>query len=287
MSVPDLLMTDPAPDMTPAATTPAVAFESAGETLLGVLHVPAGPGPHPIVVLLHGFPGNERNFDVAQALRRAGYASLVFHYRGSWGIGGSYSWAHLLEDATRVTTAVREPEFAAAHRLDPERLAVAGHSAGGFTALMTAAADPSIAAVASVSGFDFGWAAADSRADPARRAWYLDLWRGGLAPLRGTSAEALLAEMEEAGDSWSLAGLAPRLANRPVLLIGTGRDDVTPAPFHHDPVVSAYRAHPVDRLEDHLFPADHDLSDHRVRLSRTLADFLRRHLPPSPGGVGG
>jgi hypothetical protein len=36
---------------------------------------------------LHGFPGNERNFDVAQALRRAGYAALVFHYRGSWGVG--------------------------------------------------------------------------------------------------------------------------------------------------------------------------------------------------------
>ncbi|MEV5708113.1 alpha/beta fold hydrolase [Actinoallomurus sp. NPDC052274] len=286
MSVPDFLMTDPAPDLTPAATTPAVAFQSAGETLLGVLHVPAGPGPHPVVVLCHGFPGYERNFDLAQALRRAGYASLVFHYRGSWGIGGSWSWTHVLEDAARVTTAVREPDFAAAHRLDPERLAVVGHSVGGFTALMTAAADPSIAVVASVAGFDFGRAAADCRADPARRSRYLELF-GDVAPLRGTGAEALLAEMEEAGDSWSLAGLAPRLTDRAVLLVGTGRDDVTPAPFHHDPVVSAYRAHPVGRLEDHVFPTDHGLSDHRVRLTRTLADFLHRHLPPSPGGIDG
>jgi dienelactone hydrolase len=260
-----------------------VTFDSAGETLLGVLHVPAGPGPHPVVVLLHGFPGHERNLDLAQALRRAGYASLVFHYRGSWGVGGSYSWTHVLEDATRVTTAVREPEFAAAHRLDRERLAVAGHSAGGFAALMTAAADPSIAAVASVAGFDFGRAAADCRNDPGRRAWYLELF-GDVSPLRGTGAEALLAEMEAAGDSWSLAGLAGRLADRAVLLIGTGRDDVTPAPVHHEPVVSAYRAHPVERLEDHVLPTDHGLSDHRVRLTRTLTDFLRRHLPPAAGG---
>ncbi|MEV0407019.1 hypothetical protein [Actinoallomurus sp. NPDC050550] len=124
----DPLVTDPAPEVAPAASTPAVTFDSAGAALLGVLHLPAGPGPHPVVVLLHGFPGNERNFDLAQALRRAGYASLVFHYRGSWGVGGSWSWGHVLEDAARVVSAVREPEFAAAHRLDTTRTAVVGHS---------------------------------------------------------------------------------------------------------------------------------------------------------------
>jgi uncharacterized protein len=278
----DPLATDPAPESTPPASTPAVSFDSAGETLLGVFHLPAGPGPHPMVMLLHGFPGNERNFDLAQALRRAGYASLVFHYRGSWGVGGSWSWAHVLEDAARVATAVRDPEFAAAHRLDPRRLAVAGHSAGGFAALMTAAADPSIAAVASVAGFDFGRVAGLCRADPALRAPYVEMFGGGLAPLRGTSGETLVAEMEAAGDAWSLDALAPHLADRPVLLVGTGRDDVTPAPVHHEPVVRAYRAHPVERLEEHLFPTDHAMSDHRVRLARTLVDFLHRSLPPAP-----
>ncbi|MGW0203473.1 alpha/beta hydrolase family protein, partial [Nonomuraea sp. NPDC003201] len=143
-------MTDvynPPATLVPPASTPAVTFESGGHRLLGVLHLPAGPGPHPIVVLLHGFPGNERNFDLAQALRRAGYAALVFHYRGSWGVGGTWSWHHVLEDAARVVESVRlDP------RLDPARLAVVGHSMGGFAALMTAAADPAVRAVASVAG---------------------------------------------------------------------------------------------------------------------------------------
>jgi pimeloyl-ACP methyl ester carboxylesterase len=212
----DPLVTDPAPELTPPASTPAVTFDSAGVALLGVLHLPAGPGPHPVVMVLHGFPGNERNFDLAQALRRAGYASLVFHYRGSWGVSGSWSWAHVLEDAALVAAAVRAPEFATAHRLDPERLAVVGHSLGGFAALMTVAADPSIAAVASVAGFDFGRVAAACRTDPAVRASYVEVFDGDLAPLRGTSGEALVAEMEAAGDAWSLSGLAPRLADRPV-----------------------------------------------------------------------
>ena len=79
------------------AATPAVTFDSDEVALLGVLHLPEGEGPHPVAVLLHGFPGNERNFDLAQSLRRAGYAALVFHYRGSWRRG----------DPTRVELAER------------------------------------------------------------------------------------------------------------------------------------------------------------------------------------
>ncbi|GAA3236693.1 alpha/beta hydrolase family protein [Nonomuraea helvata] len=261
--------------LTPPASTPAVTFDSGGERLLGVLHLPAGPGPHPIVVLLHGFPGNERNFDLAQALRRAGYAALVFHYRGSWGVGGSYSWRHILEDAARVVAAVREDS-----RLDPARLGVVGHSMGGFAALMTAAADPAVRAVASVAGFNVGPAAVACLADQAVRAAYVRDFEGELLPLRDTSGAALVAEMEDNVQEWSLASLAPRLADRPVLLIGTGRDPVTPAETHHHPLVRAFDAHPVPRLEHHLFLTDHALSDHRLELIDTVTDFLDRTLRP-------
>jgi pimeloyl-ACP methyl ester carboxylesterase len=278
----DFLTTDPPSADAVAggtpASTPAVTFTSGGETLLGMLHVPAGDGPHPIVVLLHGFPGNERNFDLAQALRRAGYASLVFHYRGSWGVGGTWSWGNMLDDAARVVAAVREDAMAAAHRLDPGRLAVVGHSAGGFAALMTAGDDPAVRAVGSVSGFDFGAAAVAIAGDPAARAEYVESWDGELLPLRGTSGAALVAEMEAAGPAWRLAGLAPKLADRAVLLVGTSRDPVTPADVHHRPLVAAYQAHPVDRLAHRVFPADHALSDHRVALARTVVEFLERHL---------
>jgi pimeloyl-ACP methyl ester carboxylesterase len=273
----DPLATDPPPDPLHPAATPALTFRSGGEDLLGVLHVPGGPGPHPVVVLLHGFPGIERNFDLAQVLRRAGYAALVFHYRGSWGMGGAWSWGHVLEDARAVVAALRDERLAAAHRLDPARLTVVGHSLGGFAALMTAAALPSVTAVASVAGVDFGAVAARCRADPATRAAWVDAFAADLGPLRGTSGEALMAELEAAGESWRLARLAPRLTDRPVLLIGGSRDTVTPPDAHHDPVVAAFRAEPVERLEHHVLPTDHALSDHRATLARTLLAFLARH----------
>jgi pimeloyl-ACP methyl ester carboxylesterase len=273
----DPLTADPPRDPEFPATTPALTFDSAGAALLGVLHVPAGRGPHPVVVLLHGFPGIERNFDLAQVLRRAGYASVVFHYRGSWGVAGAWSWGHVLEDAAAVVAALRGEELAAAHRLDPERLALVGHSLGGFVALMTAAADPSVAAVASVAGCDFGTVAAHCRADPNVRAGWVEAFAGELGPLRGTSGEALVAELEASGESWLLARLAPLLADRPVLLIGAGLDTVTPHNVHHEPLVRAYREQPVENLEHHVFATDHALSDHRVALARTILGFLDRH----------
>jgi len=262
----DFLTADPPFTSGTPASTPAVVFESGGEQLLGVLHRPAGDGPHPIVVLLHGFPGNERNFDLAQALRRAGYAALVFHYRGSWGVGGSWSWANVLADAARVVANVRSLEG-----LDPGRLAVVGHSVGGFAALMTAAADPAVGAVASIAGFDLGTAATLCQADPAFRAALVADFSDDLLPLRGTSGEALIAEAEAAGPAWQLAGRAPQLAGRPVLLIGTGRDPVAPVDVHHRPLVKAYSA---SRLVHTVFPTDHALSDHRIALARTVVDFL-------------
>jgi pimeloyl-ACP methyl ester carboxylesterase len=261
----------------PAASTPAVSFTSGGETLAGVLHLPAGTGPHPTVVLLHGFPGNERNFDLAQALRRAGYAALVFHYRGSWGMGGDYSWRHVLQDAATVVAAVRAEAFAATHRLDPSRVAVAGHSLGGFAALMTAAADPAVSAAVSVAGFDVG-RAAELCADPAVRAACVEALGSDLLPLRGTSGEALVGEMMAAGPAWRLAGLAPAFEDRPVLLVGTGLDPVAPHEVHHVPLVQVYGASPRIRLEHVLFPTDHALSDHRLELTGAVLDFLDRHL---------
>ncbi|GIM93723.1 alpha/beta hydrolase family protein [Paractinoplanes toevensis] len=264
-------MTGDFPDsLRPAASTPAVTFASGGEQLLGLLHLPAGPGPFPVVVLLHGFPGNERNFDLAQALRRAGYAAVVFHYRGSWGVGGAWSWQHVLDDAAAVVEQVRaDPRF------DPARVAVAGHSVGGFAALHTAAADPSVGAVASLAGFDLAALAAATSADSDVRAEWVTAFDDELRPLRGTSGTALIAEAEAAGDTWRLPELAPALAGRPVLLIGASRDPLSVQAVHHDPLVAAYA---TARLEHHAFPTDHALSDHRLAAASTLIDFLNRNL---------
>ena len=67
-----------------------LTIDSHGSNLGGIMYKANGPGPHPTVILLHGFPGNEKNLDVAQSLRRAGFNVIFYHYRGAWGSEGKY-----------------------------------------------------------------------------------------------------------------------------------------------------------------------------------------------------
>lgn len=275
-----------------AASTTVLRFSSAGVDLPGVLYLPPGAGPHPVVVVLPGFPGYGCDFDLVRALGRARYAALVFNCRGSWGIAGSWSISNMLDDAVRVTAAIKDKNLVGAHRLDPERLVMLGHSLGGFAALMTAAADPSITAVISVAAPDIGSVAAAFGADPRALATHLaarDSQPPGpaltAAPSRflpPPSGESVLAEAGQAGETWRLTALGPRLASRPVLLIGTSHGTGTPPAVHHHPVVSAYLGTGGPRLEHHVFATDNSLSDHRKALVHTVLDFLRRNLP-KPG----
>ncbi|QNA93679.1 MULTISPECIES: S9 family peptidase [unclassified Microbacterium] len=273
----DYLITDPEPGDGTPATTRHVALRSSGHELHGVLHLPAGPGPHAVLLLLHGFPGWERNFDIAHALRRAGVASLVFHYRGCWGMPGDWSWANALADTEAVLDALLRGDHPQMPELDPLRVGVAGHSLGGFLALYTASTRPDVRATVSISGFDFGAVAAAVDADPALLDVYTEAFASETPVLSNTDGRRLAHEMRDAGQEWSLRALADRFTDRDVLLIGTSRDEVTPSSLHHDPLVAAFDE-AQSRLRHTVFPSDHSLADHRVRLSIEVVDFARARL---------
>jgi pimeloyl-ACP methyl ester carboxylesterase len=101
------------------------------------------------VILLHGFPGNEKNLDLAQDIRRAGWDVLYFNYRGSWGSPGDFSPVAYL----------RQPENAKRLRADPARIVLIGHSMGGFMAVQGGAADSEITAVGLISAAVLQWLA--------------------------------------------------------------------------------------------------------------------------------
>src|SRR5579871_1051079 len=127
-SVPRSIFTDPPADAKHPAAMVVLHIPSHGLLINGVVYTPAGSGPHPTIVICHGLPGNEKNLDLAQAVRRAGWNAVTFNYRGSWGSPGSYKFAHNLEDADAVLAYIRDPANAAALQVDAKRIAIAGHS---------------------------------------------------------------------------------------------------------------------------------------------------------------
>ena len=106
----------------------------------GDLRLPAGPGPHPVVVVIHG--GWWRHvYDLtyaghmAAALTSDGYATWNIEYRRVGSPGGGYPV--LLQDVSAAVAHLGE--IAATYNLDMARIVVTGHSAGGHLAGWVAA----------------------------------------------------------------------------------------------------------------------------------------------------
>jgi len=269
------------PDLERPAAMFELAIPVAGTRMNGHVYVAAGAGPHPAVVLLHGYPGNERSLDLAQALRRGGMDVLFFHYRGSWGSGGLFSWKSSAEDVEAALRFLRTPAARERYRVDPERIALVGHSLGAWLSLFVAARAPEVRAAVALGLENLG---ADARLyqrdEGEREAWlaYLRSTVGEGLPIRAESAEALFAEQQENADAFDLIPLAPALRDRPVLLVGGTRDWELPPAEHQHPVADALRRAGSTRVEDVVLEADHSFSDCRIELCRLVLAWLQRAL---------
>ena len=275
-AAPDPVTTDP-PRQEPPASMEGLHFTSAGANLNGVIYEAAGPGPHPTLLLLHGFPGNELNADIAQSVRRAGWNAVIFHYRGAWGSEGEFTFTHVLEDSAAVFAALREPAFAKAHRVDAARVSLYGHSMGGFAALITGARTPEARCVASVAGANMG-AMAPALSDPAaaqQTAARFQSWAEGF--IRDASGETLVKELQGSEGAMDITRGAAALAARPVLLVTGARDDVTPTATNHDPMLAALRNAGSKQVSELRLDSDHAFSDARIALAHGVVDFLQQH----------
>ena len=101
-SVPPAIFTDPPADSAHPAGMTVLHIPSHGVLINGLVYSPPGAGPRPTLVICHGLPGNEKNLDLAQAVRRAGWNAVTFNYRGSWGSPGQFRFAQNLQEIGRA-----------------------------------------------------------------------------------------------------------------------------------------------------------------------------------------
>lgn len=134
----------------------------------GELRLPAGPGPHPLAIGIHGGfwrarYGLSHYGHVAAALTAMGFASWSIEYRRIGEEGGG--WPGTLLDVGAAADFARE--LAQRYPLDLARTITVGHSAGGHLAL---------------------WLAGRARIDPASELWQADPLPIALAvPLAGVA----------------------------------------------------------------------------------------------------
>ncbi len=247
---------------------------SHGALLNAFVYVAAGAGPHPAVVLLHGFPGNERNLDLAQDIRRAGWDVLYFNYRGSWGSPGDFSFSHAIEDTAAAAAYLRQPQMTKLLRLDPSRIILIGHSMGGFMAVQGTAADPGIIAFGLISAADLGGRIHQPLSKEGEQVAIQKLSAGyaheGMAPLAGCTPEGLARETLANAAQWSFLGKVDALKSRPALVV-TSDDGLAPG---NDAFAAALRGAGDSRVTTLHLPTDHSYSDQRSELSNAVLRWL-------------
>jgi uncharacterized protein len=272
--LPAAITTDPAPDKANPAAMETFQIPSHGAMLNALAYIASGPGPHRVVLLLHGFPGNEKNLDLAQAIRRAGWDVVYFDYRGSWGSPGNFSFTHSIEDTEAAIAYLRDPVNAKKLRSDPAYIVLIGHSMGGFMARYVGAQDPAIKAVGLISAADMGvdrmqsLKAGEEKMAVAGLAGHLAA--EGMAPLAGCTPESLASEVAANAAAWNVVALAPKLASRPMLVI-TSDDGLAPS---NDAFVDALHKAGNDEVTAIHMSTDHSYSDERIALEKAVLDGL-------------
>ena len=262
-SVPPAIFTDPPADAAHPAKMTVLHIPSHGVLINGIAYQPPGAGVHPTLIICHGLPGNEKNLDLAQAVRRAGWNAITFNYRGSWGSPGVYRFAQNLEDADAVLAYLRDPAHASL-AIDPQRIAIAGHSMGGWVVAHTAAHDHALIGAILISAGDMGRLGEESRdrlvADMA----------DNMEGLSGVTAQSMADEDRANAKVFHMENAAAGLTQIPLLVL-TSDDGLAP---DSDALVHAIEAKGGHKITVIHAATDHGWSDHRIALESAILTWL-------------
>lgn len=287
----------------------SIQFTSGGHRLAGVVRIPEAPAPggrRPAFLVLHGFGSHKGAGNVlgpCAVLNSLGYATLRFDMRGcgdSEGVRGNLICLEQVED-TRAALG-----FLASHpEIDPSRIAVVGSSFGAAVAVYTAGVDERVAAVISSGGWGHGeikfrgqhpgaeaWTRftamlAEGRRHRERTGESLMVPRMDIVPVRhGLTREILpgslqsfTAETAQSMFDFRAEDVVERIAPRPLLLLHSSFDTVTPT--EQSLRMFARAKSPVDL---HLFgDTDHFmLAEGNQRVWNVVRDWLARYFPVVP-----
>ena len=137
-----------------------IRYPSDDLTITGMMNVPDGEGPFPVVILNHGYIPPSRFWSGADTWRTAdhlaalGYLTISPDFRG-W--GGSDSGENFFRTGLVIDVSNLISSLSSLPQADPERVGMWGHSMGGGVTTKSITIDPRIKAAvlyAPVSGDD-------------------------------------------------------------------------------------------------------------------------------------
>jgi uncharacterized protein len=289
-----------------SVTARRVTFDSAGLKLAGTLQLPRGRKARerrPAFLVLHGFGSTKDSGGttaVAKLLTELGYVTLRFDMRGcgeSEGVRGRVICLEQVEDTRNALSFL-----AARAEVDPDRIGVIGQSFGAAVAVYTAGVDRRVAACVSSGGWGDGakkfrrqhfapgtWEKFTAMLEQGKRhrertGRSLMVPRYDIVPippaLRGNLAQGSIMEFPfevvESMYAFTANDVVGRIAPRPLLLLHSANDSVTPTEQSLDLFARAGQPADLHLVAD----VDHFMfAEGNTLVINLLRNWLDKHFP--------
>ncbi len=278
-------------------------FESDGTALCGWLARPAGDGPHPLVILVHGLSGIV-DLDLAEYAEHfvaGGYACFAYDHR-NW--GRSAGWPRSETDPWRQVADLREAVsyVRSLPGIDAERIGLWGTSYAGGHVLTVSALDRRVKCVVSQVPLTSGSRTFDSWVPADKRLSFLaridadrDARRRGalpgitLAATKGSETAEWVARKDVSGRyrneltlrsfdllrSYEPMSFVPAIAPTPLLMIIAARDTTTPTAWQQETFARSGEPHKLLSIDCRHYDVYMESLD---EAARAALSWYRTHL---------
>ncbi len=252
-------------EASPAGTV-ELTIPSGGSMLQGFLYRANGKQKHPTLLLLHGYPGNERNLDLAQVVRSRGWNVIYFDYRGSWASQGKFSFENSVQDVVNVVAFCEKNQDK--FQIDPANIALFGHSMGGWVTLKALQKLPTVKKGFALSTWDIysDFKNVKSRdkliemvSSPQFDAKYFVL---------NTPVEDIFMPVIEKPADFDLSKDAQSLADKQIIMLDEHTDNKA--------IADAIRGSNKAYFDYQTWKTDHGFTNKRVSLMNLVLSFLAR-----------
>lgn len=255
----------------------SISFYSDGYVLKGKFYPAEGKDPFPTVLLLQGFPGNEKDvLGLGQKAYSYGINAFTFNYRGTHKSEGQFSLENTIHDIQASLEYLHKEEIVKKFKIDTSNIILCGYSYGGGMSLTFAANHPGIRKIISIAGTDHGEFIREYLRDESMAKMINDMFDKLKAPEGPVQFEGhkALQELIDNINFYDLRLSAPNLAKREILFIG-GWDDVNITIENH--ILPLYRV--LKKENDQYvkiiaYQTDHSFSNVRDKLAEDIIKWI-------------
>lgn len=268
--------------ITVAQSVNDVIISRDGIQLKGKFYIAEGEGKFPTAILLHGFPGNEKDvLGIGEKLSQAGINALTFNYSGTHKSEGKASHKNNLSDINAAFNFLYKSENISKYKIDTSIIYLGGWCHGGGLGLAFAVSHPEIHTVFAIAASDQGAFFSEYVSNPEMKGnideGFAEMSSKGSVRFDVGALPHEIAEkgIDKINPALDLKKNAAALAQKNILLIGGWDDDLTTIDKFLLPLYRALNKEKAKNLTIAAFQDDHYFRKTKDEVAKAVIDWLR------------